>query len=276
MNARGKTVDKTFLSLDTAETRGFIHRDYIAHCFRWTHAAKHIQSRWKEARILDVGCGKEMPLPKLIYSSRMRPLQYVGVDVEETPIPEMLVKATFPCEKLIGDIAEVESYEDLGFDAPPNFITCFEVLEHVEFNHAIRCLEAIRAIAAPDALFMVSTPCYNLKDVADNHVNEMTYTVFGSMLEKTGWFIDNHFGTFASLKDYTTLMGDEYGEMGSRILNRLRTYYDSNVLSTIFAPLFPQASRNCIWDCAPKTGPQRFPKLENIPHPWGSSEEKAA
>jgi hypothetical protein len=32
-NARGKSIDNTHLSIDQAEERGFIHRDYIAHCF---------------------------------------------------------------------------------------------------------------------------------------------------------------------------------------------------------------------------------------------------
>ena len=39
-NEFGKAIDKTFLSIDQAETRGFLHRDYIAHCLRWTHVVK--------------------------------------------------------------------------------------------------------------------------------------------------------------------------------------------------------------------------------------------
>ena len=56
-NERGKSVDKTFLSIDNAEERGFLHRDYIAHCLRWTHVVKwlHQGGRYKTARILDVG-----------------------------------------------------------------------------------------------------------------------------------------------------------------------------------------------------------------------------
>lgn len=275
-NARGKTVDKTFLSLDTAEQRGFLHRDYIAHCFRWTHAAKHIQSRWDTALILDVGCGKEMPLPKLIYTSRMRPVKYVGVDVEDSPMPEMLEKATFPCEKLVGDISEVESYEDLGFESPPNFITCFEVLEHVEHDHAVRCLEAMRRIIADDGVLLISTPCYNLKDVADNHVNEMTYKAFGAMLEDAWFKIDDHFGTFASLREYEREIDVNF-KGGGEILRRLRKYYDTNVLSVIFAPLIPSLSRNCVWDCSPNFDDgykRKFPPLEEVPKPWGSYEHK--
>lgn len=268
-NARGKTVDKTFLSLDNAEKRGFLHRDYIAHCFRWTHAAKKVYSR-KDAVVLDVGCGKEMPFPKLIYSSKLRPVQYVGLDVGDWPIPEMLEDITFPCEKIVGDIADVESHEDLGLVAPPNLITCFEVLEHVEWGHAERALKAIHSIAAPDALFMVSTPCWNQKDVADNHVNEMTYEAFGALLEHCDWGIEDHFGTFASQAELK--MSEDFISIKDTF-DKLHRYYDSNTLSVVFAPMFPAFSRNCIWDCRKDMATKIFPPLSQIPQPWGSSEQ---
>ena len=56
-NARGKEIDNTHLSIDQAEARGFIHRDYIAHCLRWTKIAKDLNlgGKYKEADIIDVG-----------------------------------------------------------------------------------------------------------------------------------------------------------------------------------------------------------------------------
>ena len=82
-NATGKTVDKTFLSIDNAEDRGFIHRDYIAHCLRWTHVIKRLYERktYQTARILDIGCGRELPFAKTLYSSKLAPAMYFGVDV---------------------------------------------------------------------------------------------------------------------------------------------------------------------------------------------------
>lgn len=270
-NARGKVVDKTFLSLDNAEKRGFLHRDYIAHCFRWTHAAKIIQ-RMKNAIILDVGCGKEMPFPKLIYSSKLRPTHYVGLDVGDWPLPEMLEKVTFPCDKLVGDIADCDSFEDLGFTAAPNLITCFEVMEHVEWEHCLRSLSAMKKIAALDCTLLISTPCYNLKDVADNHVNEMTYQAFGSALEHCGWAIRGHWGTFASQRDYKALLIEGGYE---DLFNVMHNYYDSNVLSVIFAPLYPSRSRNVIWECFPhnvSADERQFPKVKDLVRPFGSSE----
>ena len=75
-NERGKSIDKTYLSIDTAEDRGFIHRDYVSHCLRWTHVIKRLYERktWQTARILDVGCGRELPMAKLLYSSKLIPV----------------------------------------------------------------------------------------------------------------------------------------------------------------------------------------------------------
>ena len=115
---------------------------------------------------------------------------------------------------------------------------------------------------------MVSTPCYNGKDVADNHVNEMTYAAFGALLEDAGFAIAKRFGTFASQRDLK-------GHVNEVLFEQMREYYDSNTLSVIFAPLFPAQSRNCIWDCihADKGYKRQFPTLNETPKPWGSSDQ---
>ena len=81
----GRTIDKTHLSIDQAEDRGFLHRDYIAHCLRWSHIVKHLQQkkRYKKARILDIGCGKEMPLIKTLYTMKMTPKEYIAIDINK-------------------------------------------------------------------------------------------------------------------------------------------------------------------------------------------------
>ena len=58
--------------------------------------------------------------------------------------------------------------------------------------------------------------------------------------------------------------------------SKLREYYDSNYLATIFAPLFPQYSRNCIWETqyvGKLTNEERqFPQINKIEGRLGSSE----
>jgi hypothetical protein len=72
-NERGKHIDNTHLSIDQAEARGFIHRDYIAHCLRWTHVAKWMgkPDNRKNCKLLDIGCGKDVPLARMLFTSRM-------------------------------------------------------------------------------------------------------------------------------------------------------------------------------------------------------------
>lgn len=287
MNRRFKSVDTTYLSLDAAEERGFIHRDYIAHCLRWSHVLKRLAERkaYASARLLDVGCGREMPLAKSLYSSRYIVEQYLGVDVG--PIPDDTIahfdSGKFPIrvwERT--DVCDL-SAEDIG-DGLANWVTCFEVLEHVEPLHMLKMLAKIRELTTDDATIFISTPCWNRKDCADNHVNEMTYESLGAVFEANGLVVDDVYGTFASIRDYerelldaklSTPVDHNYGVPTRQLFERLRAYYDTNFLSCVFAPLFPAQSRNCLWELrkAPPGGKERwkFRPLSECQQPWGSS-----
>lgn len=274
-NKRGKAIDKTFLSVDQAEERGFLHRDYIAHCLRWSHVVKRLckGKAYASARLLDVGCGRELPLAKTLYSSRYIVQQYYGCDVG--PILDSAIEVfnghKFPLKVWENtDILSI-TLEDLD-DQLVNWATMFEVAEHVEPQHLYQMLTHILSLCTPDATFMCSTPCWNRVDCADNHVNEMTYEAFGSMLEQCGWAIQENYGTFASIKDYEDRLHKLCRDLPD-IFNALREYYDTNFLSCVFAPLFPAYSRNVLWVCrpAPKIYHRKFPKLEDCQGPWGSS-----
>jgi hypothetical protein len=158
----------------------------------------------------------------------------------------------------------------------PNFVTCFEVLEHVEPRMMIAMLEHVKSLATDDAEFYFSTPCWNRVDCADNHVNEMLYQSLGSLFERRGFDIVRVSGTFASIRDYQHLLRNTpWGDL-NHLFDALRGHYDSNFLSCIFAPLFPANSRNCLWELR-KHDPidsaytPKFPKIHEIERPWSSS-----
>jgi len=267
MNAAGKKIDTTYLSLDQAEERGFIHRDYIAHCLRWSHVVKRLYERhfYKRAIILDVGCGREIPLAKLLYSSRLSPLYYYGVDygpIENESIA--VLKSAFR-----GEFWDHEDFAagKVEFQQLPNIVTCFEMLEHIEPEHVVRTLRQMLKVTSADCRFFISTPCWNRTDCAAHHVNEMTYEALAATFERLGFKIENVYGTFASIRDYQHLLGN-----ATLLFNRLREYYDSNVLSCIFAPLFPAQSRNCLWELSKATTTcKRFEDIEVYQQPWTSS-----
>jgi 2-polyprenyl-3-methyl-5-hydroxy-6-metoxy-1,4-benzoquinol methylase len=286
MNERGKNVDTTYLSIDGAEERGFIHRDYIAHCLRWSHVIKRLGERknYNTARILDVGCGREMPLAKTLYSSRYIVERYYGIDVG--PIPDETLNVfdsgKFPIK--VWERTDLCSLTEEDLDSgKANWVTCFEVLEHVEPRHMLAMLAKVQALTTEDAVFFFSTPCWNRVDCAANHVNEMTYEALGAVFEAAGFAIEKVYGTFASIRDYDHLLGvasQSEGVLSLRhTFEKLREYYDSNFLSCVFAPLFPGFSRNCLWEL--RKQPQsdgvtpgyvhKFKPLSTCQEPWGSS-----
>jgi len=282
-NARGKTVDKTYLSIDTAEDRGFIHRDYLSHCLRWTHVLKRMCERkcYQTARILDIGCGRELPFAKTLYSSKLIPAAYFGCDVG--PIEDAAVQAIARTQKFPHKLWEECNFLELTVDdvkgnsveTLPNIVICFEVLEHVEPKMMFDMLEHMKKLTSPDARFFISTPCWNRIDCAANHVNEMLYESLGAGFERHGFVVENVYGTFASIRDYQGELGK--GLVSTELFNRLREYYDTNFLSCVFAPLFPAQSRNCLWelsklnDKTPLNFQTKFKIIEETAQPWSSS-----
>ena len=297
-----REIDKTFLSLDLAEERGLIHRDYIAHCFRWSHVAKFLNQghRYKDAVVLDVGCGKEMPLAKLLYVNKMSPAYYCGVDANKFDIPEMLTGKKIPISVWSETDFCALGPEDVGPTVrctvpktgthnedtlkPPDVLVCFEVLEHVAPAICRRMLQHFLELTSKDCHYFISTPCWN-GSAAENHINEVAFGALGSLLEDLGFKIEGVHGTFASIADYSgelgavTVYDKSTGKESSRtdmrdVFMALRNYYDTNVLAVLFAPLFPAQARNCLWhltrrvDALPNH--EMFTKLELQPTPWTS------
>lgn len=276
-NARGKSIDNTHLSIDTAEERGFIHRDYIAHCLRWSHVVRYLtrQKRYAEARVLEIGCGKELPLLKTMYTSRMHLDEYCGVDVNK------LVKHDW-VEKVEAKGTKVVLHEKTVYpqgvssllDEYFNYAVCFEVLEHVEPEMAFEILQGIYQSLDLGGIAFISTPNYDPSvGAAGNHVNEMRYEVTGYLIEEAGLEVLETYGTFASQKD----IKESLESLGlTTIFRQLGEYYDVNYLATIFAPLFPRLSRNCLWQVAKTNylGDRKFPSLPDFEPGTLTSSEK--
>ena len=239
-------LNKTYLSIDSGEERVIIHRDMIAHCLRWSHVVKRLYEKqsYQTAHILDVGCGKEIPLLKLLYVNKMSPFSYTGVDAGNLELPDFIdkMRAKF--------IIQLFPHTDFVFsrsvfqlqNARWTHITCFEVLEHMPKDHGLKLLDAFKESMNPQTTLFLSTPCYN-GSMANNHIYEWEYGELRVELERRFKLV-GHWGTFASIRDYESGLSPAL----TVVFDQLRDYYDTNYLATIFAPLFPAQSRNVLWE----------------------------
>ena len=256
---KDEEFDRTDLDIPKAAERGMIHRDYIAHCFRWSYVKKFLSAgdkawgypadntghyyRKNNAHILDVGCGQDMMLYKSLNSTRMIPQSYTGVDINKLSVPEGFEGSRLQ-PNLIGetDFCSIESFE-----TKPNILVSFEVLEHVPNEYAQRMIKHMFDVSSDNAYMIISTPVFSKKyGMAKNHINEMGRSELKGFIEKAGWTIEENFGTFAGQYDMFKHMTEE----DQQLYKRISKYYDSAVMSTIFAPLYPEHSRNNLWVCS--------------------------
>lgn len=240
-----KNIDMTFLSVEQANKRGFIHRDYIAHVMRWTHVMKYLRPN-TPSKILEAGCGVLAPLAKTMYTSRHTMHKYLGVDYG--PIkPEINFGKKFtPSFLERTDFSDVTRQDiKLHLGGPADVVVSFEVLEHVLPDHAARMVKQMMHLSSKDVVFFISTPVYDEHvGAANNHINEWTYNGLRGMFEALGLVVENHWGTFASQTDYKKDLSDEL----RKVYDSLAEYYDTNMLACIMAPLIPpHQARNVLW-----------------------------
>ena len=135
-----------------------------------------------------------------------------------------------------------------------NRVCSFEVLEHVGKQNIDKFLQNFKSCGGGNTIYYLSTPNYDEEvGAAENHtydsldgrgkaVQEFSYQELKPILEKY-FNIEKIYGTFASQKDYKPLMN----EWQLNMFNVLKEYYDTNLLSNIMAPMFPEQSRNILY-----------------------------
>ena len=253
-----KNYNTTQLHPELCLEKHVFHRDQFAHVFRWSHVLKRAKIGMN---ILDFGCGSGN-LAELLYRNKFKANCYLGLDIRR-----QTVKANRDKFK---DVPWVYFNEvDLclqDFKLPMtglngtkvaswDLICCFEVAEHITKKNVPQFLKNIAKLCSHDTIVLISTPCFDEQTgAANNHIIngeicEMTYQEFKLLLE-VEFDIINHYGTFASQKDYKDKL-DIYPGLRN-IFDRLHEYYDSNILACLMAPLFPAQSRNVLWECQVK------------------------
>jgi len=224
-----------------------VHRDYAAHFFRWGYATTYVHQG--ETRILDIGCGQECPMARqLTKSVSSVPQIYVGVDLNK-----IQKKPGTAWTNVEDEFNFIDDHEELAAKYGRRFdlVTCFEVIEHMHRRDGLKLLGAVRALCSSDANFLLSTPVYNGRKMAANHIKEYTVQELTDLIEESGcWKVERRFGTFASWNDLKKVMTSH--ERG--LYEELHRYYDHDVLSCFLAPKYPDASRNNVWLLKPTNG----------------------
>lgn len=242
-----------------------LHRDYSAHFFRWSFARRFIK---KTDHVLEIGCGVERPLWRLLFHGAMpRAAGYVGVDLNELrggvgmnhKLTTILGKFNFVERwKELNRLAIDDKTERAGFDV----VVHLEVIEHMKVEHGAKLLKGAFGLLRPGGVMLMSTPCYDGKRHAANHIHEYTVPELRKAVEKAGFVIEQRFGTFMDvreLKQGVPVMPDVAERRGYDpsqlreaipvLASALGAYYDNDALSCFFAPLFPDRARNNLWVC---------------------------
>lgn len=237
--------------LDPVSTfeRHVFHRDQFAHYLRWSHIVK--EAKIGET-VVDFGCGKGNML-EVFYRNKFKCAKFIGIDIRKQTIEAAKEKfkpvewAEFYTDDLIFPTMDYKQFQG-------DKVCSFEVAEHVGKQNIDAFLSNMRDCGNENATYYISTPNYDEKvGAAGNHtydsgdgrgvaIHEFAHAELQGHIKKY-FTIEKKFGTFASIKDYKHLLNEWQVQM----FESLKEYYDSNLLSVIMAPFFPEQSRNTLW-----------------------------
>ena len=126
-------------------------------------------------------------------------------------------------------------------------------------DHGAKLFKACFNLVKAGGVMLLSTPCYDGKRHAANHIHEYTVPELQKAIEKAGFVVEQRYGTFMDIKNIgkvdpllpAVAQSDRDGlsKAIKVVHSHLRHYYDNNALSNIFGPLYPDHARNNLWVC---------------------------
>ena len=226
-----------------------LHRDYSAHFFRWSFARRFITAK---DNVLEVGCGEDKPLSKILTGGAAAHVNtYVGVDINKLKASNSQRLAFH------GEFNFVERWKELLKTRPGGFdvVVHYEVIEHMRVDLGAKMLKACWSCLKPGGVMLMSTPCYDGKRHAANHIHEYTVPELQKAAEKAGFVVERRFGTFMDIKHIGKVdpwpvdANPQLRDAVKVLRTHLEEYFDSDAISNIFGPLHPDHARNNLWVC---------------------------
>lgn len=255
-----RRFDTTALHFDQ-HGRLMSHADYLAHCEKYDYAWRSIS---KGDRVLDVGCGTDAALMRAInfvqgMAAKVLTREggaYVGVDLNKLK-PTAISWATLVGEV---DMTSDDGYRTAlqavnpGLDIDGNdddirgysLIVCLEVIEHMGVEDGRKLLENMRDLLSDDGRIILSTPVYDGKGQARNHIHEYYIPELQELVEGVGLAVKRRMGTFTSEPVIKKWMKENRPDWYALYMES-REFHSAGYLSGVIAPMVPDLSRNNVW-----------------------------
>lgn len=227
-------------SLRPSRRSMIIDRDYLAHVARWSHVVHRVERRDHKIDrpyvILDVGCGVEAPLAAVLaghaYLARGRPLKYEAVDAGPIrPLMSASWMSFYPFTDAV--VWRSQILADL--------VVCFEVLEHMPRSRGVKLLSALRQMVRDDGVVLLSTPV-RARTLPRNHIYEWSLDELENECRENNFSVDKVYGTFMDVSTARRSLASD--PLLSRVWEMLADYHSAEVLSCVFAPLFPETAKS--------------------------------
>ncbi len=251
------TREYDITSLRSGQHATRVHRDYLAHVFRWGWAARLINTGKGAHRVLEAGCGADAPLYLALRGSRgigHKPELYVGVDLGKIPLIAKRKKDTESSKYLVlkDEFNFVDRWKELRDEYGSTFdlAVSFEVIEHMSERNGDKYLQGIHGLLKDKGELLISTPVFN-GHAAANHIKEYTVEELQKKLKRNGFTVKARYGTFASFPTIKRGLKEEHTPEIAKaiqlIYDNVREFYSDEVLACFLAPMFPDHSRNNAW-----------------------------
>ena len=257
-----RRFDTTALHFDT-HGRLMSHADYIAHCEKYDYAWRSIKMG---DRILDVGCGTDAPLMRAINFVQSQATKvmhraggcYVGVDLNKLKVTNI------NWAQLLGevDMTSDDGYEEALYAIPGNWneqmkapadelrgytlVVCLEVIEHMDAPDGKSLLKNMRDLLSDDGRIILSTPVYDGKGQARNHIHEYYIDELRELIKSVGLKVTKRMGTFTAEPQLKAWLKENRPDW-LKLYLEAREFHSAGYMSGVLAPMVPDISRNNVW-----------------------------